>query len=269
MALGGFVFQFKDTLWFRQRDITTNAIMIADDRFIQVSRIPVRYPIRYVEITSTKNWTNAYGGSVAIDDVTYRKTYGTLSQNKKENLVIDGTEILSALCVPTPTGGNEEVPGGTNYPTAVDTANYEWMQDTNYSDFLSATNWIESGMLLRIDNGGYKFFSITDATDDTLYFKNPTAFSFSTSNPYSVFRRKTTAGAFPNYTRLFKVAKSVDKAALIYNNFFIGAEMVRFVLRGFVDVYQAISWNGKFYIPYSVQYDLKKYKTVVEAIGLP
>ncbi len=268
MTIGGFVFQFKDTLWFRQRDITANSTTIANEQILEVAKIPVRNPVKYVEISATKKWTDAYGGSVAIDDVTYTKAYGTKSPINKENIVIDATELLSNLCVPTPSGGNEEVPGGTNYPTAVDTTNYEWLADTLYADFLNATDWVESGMLLRVDNGGYKFFSITDATADTLYFKNPTAFSFSTSNPYSVFRRKTAAGAFPNYTRLFKVYKGVLKAAAIYNKFFINAEMMRFVLRGFIDLQQTINWNGKNYVPYRVQYDLKSDKMVVEAVGM-
>ncbi len=268
-AMGMFIFQQNGYLWLRQRNFTSPAVALDDNRLMNIAKIPHKKPVEYVSVQATKKWTDAYGSSVAIDDVTYSHGYGTQSAITSRNVTIDGTGILDALCVPVPTGGTEEVPGGTNYPTAVDTSQYEWLADSLYADFLNPTNWVESGMLLRVDKGGYQFFSITDALDDTLYFKNPSLFSFSTSNPYSVFRRKTTNGAFPNYDYLYKIYFSVQRSAAIYHAVYIlRGERFKIQYKGLFNLADTILWNGKTLVIEKASYDVKKEISMLEAVEI-
>ena len=267
-GMGMFIYQQNGFLWLRQRDLTTSVITLDQNKIARMDKIGDRVAVDFVEVKATKDWKSAYGGSVAIDNAEYSKSYGTSSANSNRNVSIDATGILDHLCVPTPTAGADQIPAGTNYPTAVDTTNYEWLEDVNYSDFLNPTDYVESGMLLRINSGGYFFYSIHNATDAYLYFKNPAARSFTTSDDYAVFRRKGTS-SFPNYDWLFKVYLATNKAASIYNKVYLQrGDRIKLQYVGLLNIADALELYGKRYVIERATLDIKKNLSIVEAIEL-
>ncbi len=266
--LGMFIFQQNNYLWVRQRDVVVPSITISQDKIAKLEKIPHKNQIDFVEIKATKDWKTAFGGSVAIQPTTYVKQYGIQSSVNERNIIIDGSNLLSYLCVPAPSAGREDVPPGVNTPSSVDTVNYEWIEDSSYASFLN-TDYVETGMLLRIDHFGYYFFAIYDVTNIRLTFQNPDGVQISTLDEYKVFRRKTSTGGFPDYDWLFKAYLSVLKSGEIYNKIYLNrGERIRLQYAELLQIADTIDFDGRKWVIERATFDLKKNLSTIEAVAI-